>query len=693
MSEKKKVCKVKFYSFSGNGACFSEVELPSTGRIIRGIRITPTSDGISCVIPPSLAGKWNFKEMEWEQVVSRVTFAYHEMQNSIRSIEETNTQGKKTKPAENHKATNKDKGEFKPTFSFSAPERKMCAVAQILFGYSRMALKDVFVQINLEDESMYVAPPIVFENAKDFDNDKWEKVADKIKSEFRKQVLGSPEEDDEEAFDGEITFEKIEEFIVCTGDVLLYENGRPFKGFKLKLFGNGRVEVVPPVSIGRWEHPRFSWGALRAGFERALKKELNIEVNENAGSTSEQKKKNERTYYGRIKNAEHSDFVYYPHTMLRPDTNVEETNERKTLGLLATALSKGTRSGIGPFEINALWWVSKLRYVTSTMLLDLAAHGYISLGWRDSISSSKLADITRRMCTYNMIIRSRFCCLDENGDETDSSKSVSRIMTLAPNGSILLKELGKDVNKYNPFTVLQDGNTVKRYLAANQWLIYWLKAYKERVGENYESAVLLQRKGEEFSMARIYAYVTVDDVTMVAEPVRRVDEFEAKENERWLLDKLDRMMKVFNNIDQIYSFNIKMNFPSRPIIVLLCEDDEHIKLTIETLSGLMEENPEQKFWFSTDLRVFNMDYIGNRFLELKNGKLEVVDMAEYFGCDDEIEQEKLVEKFIKDNEAENTADYEFDEYPEGDFEDYLDDFSEAETELFDSDDSNNSDSM
>lgn len=641
MSKNDKVFKVKFYDFTKNGKCLAEVELPYTGKIVKDIQISQLSDKILCDMPVSLNGKWTFKEMKWEKVVPLIISEYLKTQHSFKSlwkIESTNVH-------QSSKANNANKEilEVNPKFTFGKLETKLGAFAQISFEDTTESLKDIYVQTNFNEKNreVFVTKPKIFEDADNFDIDAWEKTSEIIKNEFKRQVLNETLEKSDEF---EVSFNKVGSFIVCIGDVQIYENRAPFRGFRLKMFDSGKIEVTPPSAFVEWNHPQYSWFNLRSDFSREFKKYIDSQNIEIIKAPNKYKKvKRETTYYGRIKNAEHSDFVFVPHSMLRPNTNVDETFEFKKLNSVAVALSKGQKGGIGPFEINTLWWISKLRYVTNTMLSELAAHGYISLGWRDSV---KISNVTKKMGEYNMIIRSSFYCLDENGEKHDSSKSTSTIFTLAPNGSILLKELGKDVNKYNPFTVLQDGNTVKRYLVANQWLIYWLMSYKDKIGENYESAMMLQRKGEEFSVVRTYASVTIDDITMIAEPIRRVEEFEKKENENFLIDKLQRMIKILDNPNQIYSFERRIIYTKRPIIVLLCEDDEHIKSIIEVISDIMNENPKQEFWFSTDLRIFNMEHIGKRFLKMQDNELKIVEMSDYFGCDYEVEKEILIEKFL-----------------------------------------------
>lgn len=85
----------------------------------------------------------------------------------------------------------------------------------------------------------------------------------------------------------------------------------------------------------------------------------------------------------------------------------------------------------------------------------------------------------------------------------------------------------KKGGRYNAFDIFQDGNTVKRILATNQWLIYWLRTYKDEVGENFETSCVIQLKGI-YTGARFYATVTINDCPMVAEPVRRTEDFEAE---------------------------------------------------------------------------------------------------------------------------------------------------------------------
>ena len=107
------------------------------------------------------------------------------------------------------------------------------------------------------------------------------------------------------------------------------------------------------------------------------------------------------------------------------------------------------------------------------------------------------------MADYQLITLTRFVKVNDDGSLDGNSKTNMRIITLGRNGSTLLHELGKSVPRYNAFDIFQDGNTVKRFLTANQWLVYWLKTYKDEIGENYETSCIIHLKGVENVGARI----------------------------------------------------------------------------------------------------------------------------------------------------------------------------------------------
>lgn len=351
---------------------------------------------------------------------------------------------------------------------------------------------------------------------------------------------------------------------------------------------------------------------------------------------------------GRIQNACESPFRFVPQTVLRLETALDEDgknekgkkNVHKRLEAdLVEALTKGPNGGgIGPFEIMIVSWVERLRYVTSAMLLDLIHGGYISRGWREKITKDKLRIATNRLARYNLVEVTRFVSVDENGIPLSSSKSAGRVFTLGSTGSTMLREMGKATSHYRAFDVYQDGNAVKRYLTANQWLVYWLINFPEQIGENYRTNGVVYQYGSDLQGARFYATVTCNDCTMVAEPVRRVEEFEGKTHKARVRRKLNRFLELFNNMGELYTGQDEVIFPDRPVVVYVCEDDEHIREVWKMISDIALENPKQEIWLTSDQRIFNYNMIGQRFLKMENDEFKAIDLKERIGVEEVLKE-------------------------------------------------------
>lgn len=337
---------------------------------------------------------------------------------------------------------------------------------------------------------------------------------------------------------------------------------------------------------------------------------------------------------GRIQNADESPFRFVSQTVLRRENDVAD----KTRGmseLLVEALTKGPNGGgIGPFEVMIVSWVQQLRYVTKAMLLDLIRGGYISKGWRDKITADKVNTVINRLNRYNLIELTHFVSVDENGVRINDKQSNARILTLGKQGNIMLHEMNNSMSRYHPFDIFQDGNTVKRYLAANQWLIYWLVHFPDEIGDRYNSAKVVYQRGSNLQGARLYATVTCNNCTMAAEPLRRVEEFELKSERNWMRDKLKRFLEMFSHPDELYLGYDELVFPERPVIVYVCEDEEHIREVHDMISDISEAYPEQEIWYTSDQRIFNYNRIGQRFLKMEGKEMKVVDLKERIGVEE-----------------------------------------------------------
>ena len=632
---------VKLHSFDEKNNCLADITLRDTGVVISNLKVMPgLGDGIMVHMPSWMHTRWSYTEVQWSEVRQIVTREYLAAASAKKQSDRSNTGGTQI-----------------CTFYSSVVRVEADAMATItstneqIDGIHLVHTKEKdIIQVFMPREMNYYWNKTCIE---------WDQLVEIVTNEYRRQVLG---EDYEYISDSAtIEFRRVQEVTSCMADVNLPHKKSTIKGFRIKKTkGEERVVISTPKWMGRWNDSRLTWydlcslitseynksfkveGKVPESHQKPIDKTVLSEDDEPStksdlvihGPKQQAKEKNE---LGRIKNAENSSFIFYPRTVLRAvdSSDSSGSDSKKKLFDLVSALNKGSLGGIGPFEINILEWIAKLRYVSSTMLVDLIKAGYVSFGWRNEVTQAKLSKIINRMANYQLITLTRFVTVNDDGSLDSSNYSTMRIITLGRNGSILLHELGKNATRYNAFDIFQDGNTVKRFLTANQWLVYWLKTYKDEIGEDYETSCIIHLKGVEYVGARIYATVTINDCPMIAEPVRRVEEFEIESNKQWLREKIERLSLLFANLDQLYHGKAEISFPQRPIIVLVCEDDDHMLEVWESIKSLPEIS-NQEIWFSSDLRIFNYNKRGKRFLRFIEGSLQPIDLKGVLGVDNEL---------------------------------------------------------
>lgn len=239
------------------------------------------------------------------------------------------------------------------------------------------------------------------------------------------------------------------------------------------------------------------------------------------------------------------------------------------------------------------------------------------------------------MSELDLIDITRFVKVDDRGDLIKCNRN-ARIISVGTTGRVLLRQFESDIVRMDYRSIMQPGNAVKRYLAANLWLLYWLRTYKDEIGENYETSYVAMQKGAEVSTkARLYASVAINGMTLIAEPVRRSEDFEISARNEEHKRKLKRIMDLYKDPEQIYVENQKITFENRPIIVLICEDEQHIREVWEYVKECLEDDPDQIIWFTADLWLYGDDNCGNRFYQFENNELVRADLQKYLGVDKE----------------------------------------------------------
>lgn len=613
---------VSFYRIDAQGNCCADIVLPLSGIKASGFKINPKPDGEIVINKPLwMHDQWSYTEVQWSEVCRVITQEYLSNVSVKEYLPESDTASDKT-----------------PLCTFYSSDIKTEASVVVTDVSSGGQIHGIrIMHTNSNDKIQFSMPPKINECC---DNIGIEQnyLIEIITNEYGRQILCKTCKSVSDTYN--IEFHYIYKSTTCMADIELPNSKKTIKGFEItKPQGKAKPIISTPKWMGRWNDDNISWNNLcsliineygtyvKTQKRHTDSRHAQIDIEDlDEYNTKQVKEKDE---FGRIMNAENSSLVFFPRTVLR---SIDFPNVNSSVSDLVYALNKGA---FGPFEINILEWIAKLRYVSITMLLDLIKAGYVSIGRRSEITQKKLAKIISLMANYDLITLTRFMTVNDDGSLNSGNYSSMRIITLGRNGSILLRELGKNTTRYNAFDIVQDGNTVKRFLCANQWLIYWLQTYKDEIGEEYKTSYVAYRKGPEFTGARIYATVTINGCPMVAEPVRRVEKFEIESNEKWLREKIGRFSDMFNNLDQLYHGKDEIHFPKKPILVLVCEDDDHIYEIWESIKSVLPDIKDQQIWFSSDLRIFNYNKKGERFLYFDNDVLHTVDLKEILGIDNE----------------------------------------------------------
>ena len=404
------------------------------------------------------------------------------------------------------------------------------------------------------------------------------------------------------------------------------------------------IKFVNPYGVGNWTHPNYTWdkfvGFLLYDFDLFIDNYKN-HLNENLGGgcltleegeikegvdcdEEENKPVNE---YKRVLQTEKSPFIYYPNTKIR----VKEISKNKAVVYYRNRVLKGK---IEQIKLSILKLIGRFKYLNTNMIIHLVENSYIesNSNWRESNFKRRLGKQISDMEDGGLILGSYLTSVDEDGNAIGESSF--KILTLDYYGIQILNNITGFYYYNDGMDLLQDPNTIRAKLAASQWLIFWLCDYKDENISEYKTDWVISKKSENSLAARIYAYININDRHMIAEPIRRVDPKIKKINDEDIKSKVYRLIKLFEDNKYLYSREKEIYFSSRPSLMLVCEDDDHMDEVYEVIKELLEENPDYEVFFTTDLNIYNED-VDQRVFEIKNGQKIFVDMDLYLGVDKE----------------------------------------------------------
>lgn len=637
---------VNYYDFDEQtGDCLASLILPKSRVRIEGFKVkNEKTGGISVFMPHHLGTTWKYQEISWKDVRQIITEEYlkerqyvEKGQEQIVGVEKFYTVFRNTKKTFKHELVLRD------VFTENTVRGTLFITGESIKIHF---LSEEIPELGVTSEELY---------------------------QLTREALNNGFITTDHSGKYTLTIEACSGYIVSTMvDFSLPGSEYFWKNFFVRQNENGEIVVSAPPSLkNKWKNKKYPWPILcdmlkhqfceyvseekesdneqstaaveisepdNSEIEISQEQQVPLEPEQTASNT---KKKNTSRFNSlqRVRNAENTTFAFVPQSVLK----LEEVGaERKYLTRQIVNALNRSNGGIGPFEIELLEWVSRFKYIVKTMILDLVLSGYISLGEREKITASKMTDIMNRLYKYDLIETSRFISVDDNGEALWAEKrAIYRVHTLGATGYNLLKEMGRHPERRNPFGVLADGNTVKKQLAANQWLVYWLTHFAKGDVVDYSINSVINQIGLQWNGARIYASINMETAAVIAEPVRRCETFERDRYVIEIQEKLTRIIEMLDHEDQLYNaMREQVVYPVRPIISIICEDDEHINEVVQSMKDIIAAFPQQQIWFTSDMRLFNYDCKGERFLTLVQDELEVVNLDEAIGMDEMTMEER-----------------------------------------------------
>lgn len=633
---------VNLYNFDAkSGDCMAGIILPQSKIRIEGFRVkNDKTGGISVYMPQLLGTAWRYDEISWKNVRQKITQQYQKEREYVDPMQ----------------IAVQDKSEFVTEFRSCSTEYKYEISIHVINGD-----EDIAGFLFTDDETIRLDIPSSERERLREMGIEMKELAELSRTAFNELLPVC----DHRKLISIKTGDCIGQTVSANVDFSLPDSEYLWKNFFMKQAEDGTITVRLPSSLHKkWMNPQYPWNVLcdmlKSRFcafladnskgtkitsvetkapdrknEEASSADIENDTVEKREEMSEKKRQFLllRNRMQRVYNAENTAFAFVPHSVLKL---VDVSADRKSLTRRIVNAINSPNGGIGPFEIEILEWVSTLKYVQKTMILDLVLSGCISLGERNRITANKMTDIMNRLYKYDLIESSNFVAVDDDGNPlADSGSSIYRVHTLGATGYNLLREMGRHPERRNPFGVLADGNTVKRHLSANQWLVYWLTHYAKGDILDYSVNTNINLIGSKWNGARIYAGINLGTASIIAEPVRRCEDFEKESAIVEIQEKMLRVIELFDNEDQLYtSTREQIVYPVRPIVSFVCEDDEHMKQVAEYVKSIVEQYRQQEVWFTTDMRMFNYDCKGERFFELKNGKMTVINLEEKIGLEE-----------------------------------------------------------
>ncbi len=249
--------------------------------------------------------------------------------------------------------------------------------------------------------------------------------------------------------------------------------------------------------------------------------------------------------------------------------------------------------------------VNEFEFITSRQLFQM-----LEIKGIDPKSQDKLNNKLEQLVKSKILTRYYFT--------SEEGKGIYRIYCMEKMGKYLLNS--KEVEcKWQPSDNTKPVAMIKKRLAGNQTLIAYLRKVKAFDSYVVKPALTAKVAGKIFKATGGGVKLTKNGKTIqfVFEAVRREPDWEKK-----LVDKMRLYKDFYENFVQGDS-----GFSTMPQLILICEDEMHMKETFKEIITKQVEIPQIKLYFTTDLRQ-NKETLESTLVEFKlvDGKYKMEDV-------------------------------------------------------------------
>ncbi len=249
--------------------------------------------------------------------------------------------------------------------------------------------------------------------------------------------------------------------------------------------------------------------------------------------------------------------------------------------------------------------VNEFEFITSRQLFQM-----LEIKGIDPKSQDKLNNKLEQLVKSKILTRYYFT--------SEEGKGIYRIYCMEKMGKYLLNS--KEVEcKWQPSDNTKPVAMIKKRLAGNQTLIAYLRKVKAFDSYVVKPALTAKVAGKIFKATGGGVKLTKNGKTIqfVFEAVRREPDWEKK-----LVDKMRLYKDFYENFVQGDS-----GFSTMPQLILICEDEMHMKETFKEIITKQVEIPQIKLYFTTDLRQ-NKETLESTLVEFKlvDGKYRMEDV-------------------------------------------------------------------